>query len=182
MGAPASLAISPRAPRQVELSRLGRRLAHADAASAVRCGTIVTHAKDSYVRGLAENEVAMRLKSCLVALAIGALAGCTSFAQVQQSEPKLSGTFDGQYEAMAVCITRGWLGHIGSDVNLLVDHANSEAVVIIGHGLPSTQATNETLVRQVSETQVRVEYRRAPNLLGIEPPWLWDTVEGCAQA
>lgn len=107
-----------------------------------------------------------------------AVAGCTTFSQVKESEPFYEGDFAGNYQSVSACVALAWNELSGGRYQHVVDPEDQVAFIIGTPGAFTAVHVSHTTVRQISDATVRVEYRKPPRLFGT-PAWVWDSVKDC---
>ena len=118
-------------------------------------------------------------QTCAVLLAMS-LFGCTTFDEVERSEPFYTGEFSGDYQSVSACITLAWNGLVGGRFQQIVDPSKKSAFIIGTPGTFTAVHVSHTTIRQIEEDRVLVEYRKPPRLFGT-PSWVWESVEDCGR-
>ena len=115
----------------------------------------------------------MKRAQVLCCLSILTISGCMTLEDVRQTEPLRVETVAGTYRDIATCVAIAWSGHLGNNMDLIIDDKNQEGRIVV--------LTSETLFLQVNDRKVQVEHRGASAITPIYPAWMWAAVEDCEE-
>jgi hypothetical protein len=121
----------------------------------------------------------MRVAAIMLLTAISG-SGCT-LPEVRQSAPARTSVVKGHYKDVAACIAMAWNGPTNGLYHVIVEESRQTAYIVPSPQAFGGGAAEETTVAQINTTDVRVEKRQGPTLIG-DPDWVWQAVQNCGTA
>jgi len=121
----------------------------------------------------------MRVAPMITMLTI--LSSCGSMEDFHSSGPANKLVAVGYYKDVGACIVRAWNARTNDFYNLMVDEGRQKAFITSSSGGTLSVSPDETTVAQINATDVAVEERKPPTLVG-DPGWSWRSVQNCVGA
>lgn len=109
------------------------------------------------------------------------LSSCGIMEDFRDSGPANKLVAAGYYKDVGACIVRAWNGRTNDFYSLMVDEGHQKAFITSWSGGTLNVSPDETTVAQINATDVAVEERKPPSLVG-DPGWSWRSVQNCVGA
>jgi len=109
------------------------------------------------------------------------LSSCEMMGDFLSSTPANKLVAAGYYKDVGACIVRAWNARTDNFYNLMLDEGHQKAFITSSFGGTSNVSPEETTVAQIDATDVAVEERKPPSLVG-DPGWSWRSVQNCVGA
>jgi len=121
----------------------------------------------------------MRVAPMIAMLAV--LSSCGIVEDFRNSGPANRLVAAGYYKDVGACIVRAWNARTNDFYSLMVDEGRQKAFITSSLGGTPNVSPDATTVAQINATDVAVEERKPPSLVG-DPGWSWRSVQNCVGA